>query len=63
MSTLKVLDGEQDRATIPGVDVVDEIIALLADRLPFVPATDKARRHLQDLHDVLAARRLSPRRR
>lgn len=46
-----------------GVDVVVEIVAVMDKRLPLVGLGDRDLRYLRDLHQILSARLLTPRRR
>jgi len=39
-------------------EVLDEVVAVLADGIRCVSPADPAAGHLRDLHDLLAARRL-----
>lgn len=59
---MKVIQGGSEGVVpVTGESVLAEIGALLEARLPLVPADDKLRSHLSDLHLLLAARGPSPR--
>lgn len=53
----------QQPVAVSGIDLLREVVDLLADRLPRIMASDRDRETLQDLHDLLEARLASPVRR
>lgn len=60
---LHVVGADDAGQPVTGRAVVEELVELLADRLPHVSPTDPQHRMLTDLRDVLAATLLSPARR
>ena len=57
---LTVLDGgASSTASVDGQDVLEELEAALAQRLPLVPAGDPDREHLEDVYYALGGKALS----
>jgi hypothetical protein len=55
--TLVERDTRPPQPPVSAGEVLDEVVALLAARIPCVSQSDPAAGHLRDLHDLLAARR------
>ena len=55
---LKLVEtGDAPMERVSAGEVLDEVVTLLADRIPCVSSCDPAAGHLRELHDLLAARR------